>query len=98
MILSTPHPPQIPTPALPLPLAGPGLFSVNPGIHAEDALIAAADYLECASAAADEVADHPSIECRALARSVVHQLDMARVLIEATLAALQQTQVATRQD
>ena len=86
MILSTPHPPQ----HLSIALTDPGLLTVKPGTHIEDALIAAADYLQCAAATAYEVADNQSPEFRPLARSVVNQLDMARVLIEATLEMLSQ--------
>ncbi|WNW10300.1 hypothetical protein RRX38_03740 [Pseudomonas sp. DTU_2021_1001937_2_SI_NGA_ILE_001] len=84
MILSTPHPPT----SSPLPAGESGLFSVRPGIKAEDALVAAAEHLQCAVATAYEVADNQNAEFRPLARAVVHQLESAQLLVEASLAAV----------
>lgn len=88
MIRSTPHPPQNLLDALPAALSEIGLFTVKAGVKVEDVLIAAAEYLNCASATAYEVADNQTAEFRPLARSVMHQMDTARLLIEAALNAL----------
>ena len=89
MIRSTPHPPE--TPTSPTTCTHPNLgnlslFSVKPGVRVEDALLTASEYLACAAATAYEVADNSSLEFRPLARSVVHQLDAARALIEVSIA------------
>ena len=89
MIISTPHPPE--TPISPTTCTHPNLgnlslFSVKPGVRVEDALLTASEYLACAAATAYEVADNSSLEFRPLARSVVHQLDAARALIEVLIA------------
>jgi hypothetical protein len=84
MIRSTP--PQLATPN-PIP-QNPIPFSVNPDVSVEHALLTASDYLTCAAATAYEVADNSPLEFRPLARSVVHQLDAARALLEASIAGL----------
>ena len=50
MIQSTPHPPEIPvTKATPfgMHIGDQNLFSVQPGIKVEDALVLATEYLAC---------------------------------------------------
>jgi hypothetical protein len=89
MIRSTPHPHEIPAPQPACNNADLGnlsLFSVKPGVTVEDALLNASEYLACAAATAYEVADNSTSEFRPLARSVVHQLDAARALIEVSIA------------
>lgn len=89
MIRSTPHPPETPAPQSTCTNANLGnlsLFSVKPGVRVEDALLTASEYLACAVATAYEVADNCTLEFRPLARSVVHQLDAARALIEVSIA------------
>lgn len=84
MIRSTPpsHPTSPPN------FQHPNPFSVNPNVSVEHALLTASEYLACAAATAYEVADNSTLEFRPLARSVVHQLDAARALVEASLAGL----------
>jgi hypothetical protein len=65
------------------------LFTVKPGVNIEAALVTASDYLMCAAATAYESADNSSKEFRPLARSVIHQIEAARVLIEAAVAGLE---------
>lgn len=89
MIRSTPHPPQTPTSPTTCTNSNLGdlsLFSVKPGVRVEEALLTASEYLACAAATAYEVADNSALEFRPLARSVVHQLDAARALIEVSIA------------
>ena len=89
MIRSTPHPPETPIPQPACTNANLGnlsLFSVKPDVRVEDALFTASEYLACAAATAYEVADNSSLEFRPLARSVMHQLDAARALIEVSIA------------
>ncbi|MEQ7919908.1 hypothetical protein ABQX22_12005 [Xanthomonas sp. WHRI 1810A] len=89
MIRSTPHPPETPAPQPTCANANLGnlsLFSVKPGVRVEDALLTASEYLACAAATAYEVADNSALEFRPLARSVVHQLNAARALIEVSIA------------
>jgi hypothetical protein len=92
MIQSTPHPPEIPvTKATPfgMNIGNQNLFSVQPGIRVEDALVLATEYLACAAATAYETADNASSEFRPLARSVVHQIEASKALIEASLLGLE---------
>jgi len=68
---------------------GMNLFTAKPGINVEDALITASEYLTCAAATAYESADNSTREFRALARAVMHQIEAARVLVEAAVAGLE---------
>lgn len=91
MIKPTPNPPQNPvTRALTFGhcLGSNMMFSVREGIQLEDALIHASDHLGCAAATAFELADECPPELRSLARSVVHQLEVAKALVEASIAGL----------
>ncbi|MFJ3484782.1 DUF6124 family protein [Pseudomonas sp. NPDC090202] len=95
MIRSTPHPPASPvTKATPFSvnLGNLSLFRVQPEIRVEDALILAAEYLASAVATAYESADNSPREFRPLARAVVHQIEAAKALIEASIAGLGNTQ------
>lgn len=65
------------------------LFTVKPDVSVNDALVLACEYLTCAAATAYESADNHTPEFRALARSVVHQLEAARALVEASLMGLE---------
>jgi len=88
MIRSTPHPPEHPTthPAtVDMNLGNLSLFTVKPGAKIEDVLLTASDYLTCAAATAYEVAENSTKEFRPLARAVVHQLEVARALIDASV-------------
>jgi hypothetical protein len=64
------------------------LFSVRADIPLEDALVHASDHLTCATATAFEVADSCPRELQSLARSVIHQLDVAKALVEASIAGI----------
>jgi hypothetical protein len=91
MIRSTPHPPEIPiTKSIPFcaNFSSRSLFSVQPGIKVEDALVLVSEYLNCAAATAYESADNTSAEFRPLARAVVHQIEAAKALVEAFIAGL----------
>lgn len=91
MILSTPHPPETPvTKAVHfgVNVGNQNLFTVQPGINVEDALILATEYLNCAAATAYESADNSPEEFRPLARAVLHQIESARALVEASIAGL----------
>lgn len=65
------------------------LFTVKPDVSIDDALVLACEYLTCAAATAYESADNHTPEFRALARSVVHQLEAARALVEASVIGLE---------
>ncbi|UXZ94139.1 hypothetical protein K3169_17355 [Pseudomonas phytophila] len=65
------------------------LFTVKPDVSIDDALVLACEYLTCAAATAYESADNHTPEFRALARSVVHQLEAARALVEASVMGLE---------
>lgn len=98
MIRSTPHPPETPAPQSPPTnpnLGNLSLFVVKPDIRIEDALVLASEYLSCAAATAYETADNSTTEFRPLARSVVHQIEAARALVEASVAGLEGKQPAT---
>ncbi|WP_296260103.1 MULTISPECIES: DUF6124 family protein [unclassified Pseudomonas] len=91
MIRSTPHPPEIPvTQSTPFgaDVGNQCLFSVQPGIRVDDALTLVYEYLNCAVATAYEAADNTSPEFRPLARSVVHHIEAAKALVEASIAGL----------
>ncbi len=91
MIRSTPHPPEIPvTQSTPfgVDFGNQSLFNVQSGIRVDDALTLVSEYLNCAAATAYEAADNTSAEFRPLARSVVHQIELAKALVEASIAGL----------
>ncbi|MCY1403508.1 hypothetical protein D9M71_186920 [compost metagenome] len=93
MIKPSPNPPQPSTPVTqPLSFGHcPGsnlLFSIRADIPVDEALVHASDHLTCATATAFEVADNCPSELRSLARSVIHQLDVAKALVEASIAGI----------
>ncbi|RAU48779.1 MULTISPECIES: hypothetical protein [unclassified Pseudomonas] len=91
MIQSTPHPPETPvTQSTPfgVNLGSHSLFNVQSGIRVDDALVLVSEFLSCAAATAYESADNCTAEFRPLARSVVHQIEAAKALVEASLAGL----------
>ncbi len=65
------------------------LFTVKPDVSVNDALVLACEYLTCAAATAYKSADNHTPEFRALARSVVHQMEAARALVEASVMGLE---------
>jgi hypothetical protein len=91
MIKSTPHPPSTRAPQdllIHYDLGTPSLFTVKPNVRIEDALVLASEYLCCAAATAYEVADNSSSEFRPLARSVGHEIEAAKALVDASVAGL----------
>lgn len=70
------------------------LFIVKPGVSIEDALILASEYLTCAAATAHETADNSLKEYRPLARAVVHQIEAALALVEASVVGLEKRPLA----
>lgn len=91
MIRSIPHPPQTQATTRDFNIS---LFNVKPGIKIEDALVLASEYLLCAAATAYETADNSTKEFRPLAQAVVHQIEAARALVEASVAGLEERQTA----
>lgn len=73
---------------VPFGIAPPSLkpFSVRAGLPIEHALAQASIQLANAAAIAYEVADNASVEFRPLAYSVMHEIDTAKALVEASLA------------
>jgi len=85
MFSSTSQLPEYPAPQTKPFETGTSLLTTKPGVKVEDALIAASEYLTCAAATAYESADNSTKEFRALARAVMHQIEAARVLVEAAV-------------
>lgn len=63
-------------------------FTVRSGLPIEQALVQASLKLANAAAIAYEVADNASVEYRPLAHSVLHEIDAAKALVEASLGGL----------
>jgi len=61
------------------------LFEVNRSVSAEDALVHACDLLRCAAATAQESASQLDGSNRDLAFSVVHMIDLAKVMLDRSL-------------
>jgi hypothetical protein len=59
------------------------LFTLNPDIKTEDALIFASEYLDGVAAIVYETAENSTLEYRPLARSAIQQLNVVRRVIEA---------------
>lgn len=60
-------------------------FDVNHNISAEEALVHACDLLRCAAATAHESANRLNGSSRDLAFSVVHMIDLAKVMLDRSL-------------
>ncbi|MNF46261.1 hypothetical protein D3C84_274180 [compost metagenome] len=93
MIKPSPNPPQPPGPVTQALSFGQCsgsnlLFSIRADIPLEEALVHASDHLTCATAIAFEVADSCPRTLQSLARSVLHQLDVAKALVEASIAGI----------
>lgn len=67
------------------PVSPDSLFSVRPGINAEEALVHVALLLKCAEEVCDEITQQGSGIERGLIWSMVHSVEMARALVEALL-------------
>lgn len=97
MIKPTPNPPQLTPASTPVTRSVPfgdclgsqALFTVREGIDLEDALIHASERMNCASATACALIDHSHPDLQALARAVMHQIEVGRALVEASIAGLQ---------
>ena len=66
------------------------ILCVQPGVRVLDALTLASEYLASAGATAYEAADNSSAEFRPLANAVVHQIEAAKALVDASIAGLGQ--------
>lgn len=64
------------------------VFAVRDGFPVDEALISACEYLKSASAIASEVVENSPPHLRALARSAEHSIELARALVEASLAGM----------
>lgn len=74
---------------------GSSLFSINPGVTAQEALQQVSLLLEGAELNADDISSHLSrFEAERL-WSVVHNVEMARAVVDALLAGVQPTQCAS---
>ncbi|UZE16230.1 DUF3077 domain-containing protein [Pseudomonas sp. B21-054] len=60
-------------------------FDVNHNISAEEALVHACDLLRCAAATAHESANQLNGSSRDLAFSVVHMIDLVKVMLDRSL-------------
>lgn len=60
-------------------------FDVNHSISAEEALVHACDLLRCAAATAHESANQLNGSSRDLAFSVVHMIDLVKVMLDRSL-------------
>ncbi|UVJ42321.1 DUF3077 domain-containing protein [Pseudomonas sp. LS1212] len=61
------------------------LFTVRPGISAEDALVHAALYLRCASDTGQQALEYTAEAGRGFAWATLHSVQMAKGLIDAVL-------------
>jgi len=66
----------------------PALFCVRSGISAEEAMVHAALYLKCAASTSLKTVEANAQECRGLAWSTVHSVEMASALISAVLTGM----------
>ncbi|BBP60312.1 DUF3077 domain-containing protein [Pseudomonas sp. St316] len=65
--------------------AGHRFFDVNHSVSAEEALVHACDLLRCAAATAHESANQLNGSNRDLAFSVVHMIDLVKVMLDRSL-------------
>lgn len=71
----------------------PPLFSVRAGIRAENALVQASLYLNCAATAGAQAAGLSGEPARDVARVTVHLVEMAKALVDAVLTGYGQNDV-----
>ncbi|PNG35660.1 DUF6124 family protein [Pseudomonas sp. BNK-6] len=69
------------------PVSADSLFSVRPGVSAEEALVHVSLLLKCAEEVCDEITQQGSGIERGLIWSMVHSVEMARAVVEALLDA-----------
>ncbi|WP_439855226.1 DUF6124 family protein [Pseudomonas yamanorum] len=67
----------------------PALFAVDPDTSFESALIHTSSLLHCASVTAQQAGDQLDGTSRALVVSVMHLVDMARVMVDRAVDCLQ---------
>ncbi|MBB1614739.1 MULTISPECIES: DUF6124 family protein [Pseudomonas] len=63
------------------------MFSVRPGINAEEALVHVSLLLDCAVQVSDEITEHASSVERGLIWSMIHSVEMARAVVDSLLDA-----------
>jgi hypothetical protein len=68
------------------------VFAVRDGFPVDAMLGNACEYLKSASAIASEVVENSPPHLRALARSAEHSIELARALVEASLAGMYRAQ------
>lgn len=66
----------------------PPILRVRPGLSTEEALVHASDHLTCALAISQEAIEKAQPDGMTLVRSAVHQIEVARALVEVSLATL----------
>ncbi|MCI3943304.1 hypothetical protein K0038_00294 [Pseudomonas syringae] len=67
----------------------PPLFTANPNINHEDALMHASDLLRCAITSAAEFSDSMTGTQRDMTLSIMHLTEMAKVMVDRTIDNLQ---------
>ncbi|WP_445380690.1 DUF6124 family protein [Pseudomonas syringae] len=67
----------------------PPLFTANPDISPEDALMHASDLLRCAATSACEFSDSMTGTQRDMTLSIMHLVEMAKVMVDRTIDNLQ---------
>ncbi|UCZ84645.1 DUF3077 domain-containing protein [Pseudomonas sp. L5B5] len=63
------------------------MFSVRPGINAEEALVHVLLLLDCAVQVSDEITERASGVERGLIWSMIHSVEMARAVVDSLLDA-----------
>jgi hypothetical protein len=63
------------------------MFSVRPGINAEEALVHVSLLLDCAVQVSDEITERASGVERGLIWSMIHSVEMARAVVDSLLDA-----------
>lgn len=71
----------------PAPVGHQSLFSVRPGINAEEALVHVSLLLDCAIQVSDEITERASGVERGLIWSMIHSVEMARAVVNSLLDA-----------
>ncbi|WP_440057368.1 DUF6124 family protein [Pseudomonas fragariae (ex Marin et al. 2024)] len=67
----------------------PPLFTANPNVSHEDALMHASDLLRCAVTSACEFSDSMTGNQRDMTLSIMHLVEMAKVMVDRTIDNLQ---------
>ncbi|MGC5703783.1 DUF3077 domain-containing protein [Pseudomonas sp. NFXW11] len=72
---------------VPTPVGHQSMFSVRPGINAEEALVHVSLLLDCAVQVSDEITERASGVERGLIWSMIHSVEMARAVVDSLLDA-----------